>query len=294
MYQSEFWKTFSNHQFILSGACNCKLITTAQPTTFGKYLDQLPREIMLIIMLYATSTLAQVAKLSSLSKSFYSFIRTPQIWKQLAIKYNIQISSLEFLCSMCSFRRFYFTQYCEWNAYRHHDNTMIFDNNNNNKQQMHNLNHGWNTAVFGGELTKGRHMYKFRILECESIIFGVQSSKHFDHNRFPWPGTGMPGITATDSSVAYYSSMLDPLFRKNDVIKMVVDLDYKTVWFYRISKMLPKTTKLIFNSSNVLNEHPYKSTWTTNDPMEVVVVFCSLPNIVEFVSYHQIFDKQYF
>lgn len=137
---------------------------------------------------------------------------------------------------------------------------------------------GWNKAVIGKvPLRHGIHSYRFQVVECESIMFGIISS----HNNCEklksshyWPGQGHIGVTRCSNSVAYYSSYArEPkLIEKHDVIEMIIDMKQQTVWF-------------IQNDQEVGH-----ASWTNVDVVEVhaVIAMGAKPNHVRLLEYHQI------
>lgn len=272
----EFIKDCPSVDHVVVDECTCSMLTTATTrlSTLGEYFYQLPKEILMLILLETanTSSLKEILQLTQLSKSFYLLIRSPQIWKHIAKKFEVNMIPLHPLCSLCSFHRNYDAQFCKWNAKRSSPNITI-DNN-----QIINNRSGWNTAVFGRPLTKGRHEFIFTIIKCMSIMFGVQSIRRSTTTEYIWPGSGSIGITSTNDSIACYSSYGGAHSFWLDggvVIKMIVDLDTRTVLFFRNNQLIK------------FHKHLIAAKWETSDPMEVVVLFCSAPNRVQFNSYRR-------
>lgn len=252
----------------------CKCLLFNYPSSFGNYFDQLPSDILMMVFIETASTPKQIVRLSQLSKAFYRMIRSPQIWKQLAAKFEVKMNPPLNECQLCLFRRNYCAQFYEWNANRCHSWIRI-DN-----KRITSIQGAWNTAVFGRPLTKGCHEFIFTIINCASIMFGVQSVARVCTGQGIWPGTGRVGITSNNDSVACYSSIIsdqtETFLQANDVIKMIVDLDERYALFFQNNWLIK------------YRMHRTTAHWETRDPMEIIVMCCGTPNCVQFESYRRL------
>ncbi len=220
---------------------------------FGN-LNILPTDVLLYLI-KSFLNCNDIFNISKISVSFYLLSHNQNIWKHI---YKQSFNSLPpSLCWKCSFKLNNFKSFFIGNS-KIHINDSIISNTLN----------GWNTFTINKPLTHGVYSISFTILDSQSIMFGI-TTKPIPKCDY-YPGIGKIGITDTVDSVAYYDSYssINKLFQKNDIITMIININQKNVLYI-------KNNTIQFPSGK----------WTDNNPVYIIISFCSTPNIVKFNSF---------